>query len=211
MTTCVNVQLQALRLLNRGIDAFTRLEHPPAPKLKIENDDPFSMTDLKDALPSNQEEQNSPQKIPKAPSNIKSTRDGLEWRLAFLSVENILSLSYVYQTKGSAREAEYFVEQAESLARSLKLPILISRTLIRKGELSLHLNRENEADECIKEFHSLVGDAHKIETADFDRLLGDLHQRSTRLDDAKSQYSNALSKLKVIGSLFSEFDKMNVM
>ncbi|EPQ52368.1 hypothetical protein GLOTRDRAFT_80657 [Gloeophyllum trabeum ATCC 11539] len=171
--------LQALRLWNRALDSLARLR-PSKPDSKKTSD-------------------------PSMPCQ-QPYRDGLEWRVANGLLSTLFGLAQAYFSRGSAREAEYFIEQAFDLAHSLNAPAAVARALARKAEIQLRLWRFEES-------HGILGEALKSlpnvlgpDVADVLRLKGDYHRLTANVKDAQRLYDDAAALLDQLESMLTGLD-----
>ncbi|KZT24871.1 hypothetical protein NEOLEDRAFT_1134566 [Neolentinus lepideus HHB14362 ss-1] len=189
-------QLQALRLWNRALDSLARLQ-PPPPSKPPSDDNPFDMTDIKEALPSPSDAIQSPR---------QPCRDGLEWRIAYGLLGTLFALTQAYFARGSAREAEYFADQALEFARSLNAPVAVGRALARKGEVQLHLAHLTEGLESLIQAANSLTDVVGPEAADIRRLRGDYHRLCEKPEDAQRLYDDATTTLEQLENAFAGLD-----
>ncbi|KAJ7063427.1 cysteine peptidase C50 [Mycena amicta] len=175
--------LQSLRLWNRALDALTRLR-PPISKPAVD-DDPFT---------------SSP-----SPANAM---DSVEWRVCDGLLATLFALCEAYFTRGSAREAEYFAQQALDLAQSLNAPALAARALAKKGELQLHQKQLQEAHLTLTQAKELVQNISGKDTADIHRLHGYYNHLSSHEKDAHQLYAEATLILERLDKTFGVFDEI---
>ncbi|KAJ7172324.1 cysteine peptidase C50 [Mycena filopes] len=202
IATSLEALLQSLRLWNRAVDTLARL-NPPTVK-PVEEDNPFDMTSVRNALPNgngvNHTEQSTPPKVfPRRPS-----MGGLEWRVSEGLLATLFALCEAYFTRGSAREAEYFAQQAYDLAQSLNAPAMAGRALARKGELQLHQRQLQEAHETLMQAAELLQKLPGKDTADIQRLCGDYNQLSAQDKDAQQLYEEATRILEELDQTFRD-------
>ncbi|KAL4242854.1 hypothetical protein ABKN59_011524 [Abortiporus biennis] len=215
--------LQALRLWHRAVDTLFRLKPPSkVSEVSSDNSNPFDMTTLKDALPDQTQASQPALDVPQAQPKPKplaqhSTMDALEWRIASGLMNNLLSLTQAYYARGSAREAEYFAQQAQDFAESLNMPAMISRALTRIGELRLHMGKIEEAVESLgKAAELLVVDEDKVQTGSLPielvelrriradiRLLKDGEEGRARV---KALYAESMKMLEELEEVFVAMD-----
>ncbi|TFK52052.1 hypothetical protein OE88DRAFT_1807932 [Heliocybe sulcata] len=170
--------LQSLRLWNRALESLARFQ-PPPPSTKTSTDDnPFDMTDVKEALPSPSDEK--PQQPRRQPC-----RDSLEWCITHGLLATLFALTQAYFSRGSAREAEYFADQVLDLARALNAPVPVGRALAWKGEVQLHLSHLTEGCENLTQASDCLTDVLGPEAADIRCLRGDYHRLSAKPEDAQ--------------------------
>lgn len=70
----------------------------------------------------------------------------------------ILDLGEVYSLRGSVREAEFFLGQAQALSESLQAPLGVGRSLIRISELKMARGLLDEALETLVKAEEIVVD-----------------------------------------------------
>ncbi|KAJ7632765.1 cysteine peptidase C50 [Roridomyces roridus] len=190
--TSLESLLQSLRLWNRAVDALSRLS-PSAPK-PVEQDNPFEMSAMRNALPNGEVEhadQEPPPKIfPRRPSMGR-----LEWCVSEGLLATLFALCEAYSTRGSVREAEYFAQQAFDLASSLNAPAMAARALARKGELQLHQRLLSEAHGAFMQAADLLQKLPGKDTANIQRLCGDYNQLNSQDKDAQQLYEEATRML----------------
>jgi separase len=206
-TSSLDGLLQSLRLWNRAVDSLSRLRPQPQ-QSKPADVDPFEMSDLKDALPSEKQESSLPEK-----SFLRQTflpcysSDGLELRISQGLLDILFALCEAYFSRGSAREAEYFAQQAEDFAKSINAPAMVGRALARKGEVQLHQRRFHDGHQNLLQAMSVLTDTlSTTDRADIQRLHGDYNQRCAQLKDAQQLYAEAASMLEELDSRFAVFD-----
>ncbi|KAF8623369.1 hypothetical protein AX17_007447 [Amanita inopinata Kibby_2008] len=193
--------LQSLRLWNRAVDTLARLNPTPVTKGPSSDADVFEVSSLKEALPTAEATQAKPLK-----NSHKPSLDSLEWRVSEGLLSTLFSLSQTYLLRGSAREAEYFAQQAHDLSESLNAPSLVSRSLAKKGEILLQLGKLEEAHECLAKASEILTDITGIDSADIYRLRGDHSQRTARPKDAQQMYVETTAMLEELDNAFKQFD-----
>lgn len=162
------------------------------------------MSELKDALPSDPARQT--ERLQQTGTNQSTaTFHGLEWRIASMLLDTMLSLSDMYYMRGSPREAEYFVEQAEDLSRVLGSDVLLSRMLIRRSEIQLYIGHTDKSRESLKEAQGLLKELKTTEAIDANRLEGNYLQRIAKIPAAQNMYIKATDHLLDFKSVFSIF------
>jgi separase len=209
MVTGLEGMLQSLRLWNRAIDTLARLRSSanstPAPAAAPE--DPFAMQTVKDALTSIELQQG-----PQAEGNPKNRNanhkqiDGLEWRIVDGLLNTLFSLGHAYLVRGSPREAEYFIQQAQDVAQSYNAQAMVSRALSRKGEIQLHQGLLEVGYNSIIQAAELLQDTLGVDAADIERLRGDYNHLSEKEDDAGDLYLKATAILEELDKVFTSFD-----
>ncbi|KAK7685385.1 hypothetical protein QCA50_011248 [Cerrena zonata] len=212
-TTSLNGLLQSLRLYHRASDTLTRLLPPQTASSDASN--PFDMTTMKAALPT--PEATDPSKPPPLdkPQHKSfpqhSSLSSLELRIASGLLTTLLSLTQAYFARGSAREAEYFAQQAHDLAESLRAPAMICRALSRMGEIKLRMGKVDEAHDCLKKAADLIADVGGVDAVDVVRLRGEVLMKvrmedGQDVDQAKVMYEEAMKMLEELDTTFSALD-----
>ena len=199
--------LQSLRLWNRAVDALMRLIPPPTSSSTITDDaNPFQMTSLKDALPTDKHE-TSPrdQPVPKTFSR-RPSMDALEWQVSEGLLVTLFSLSQAYLNRGSAREAEYFAQQAQDLAESLNAPTMVTRALAKKGEIQLYQGQLEASRESLTKASVLLRNVPGIDNADVRRLRGVYNERTAQPVDASELYEETINMIEELDQAFKNFD-----
>lgn len=188
--------LQALRLYNRAIETAARL-HPHQPKRPDSGEDnPFGEASSNDRM------------IVKPTSSYtrRNAMEGLEWRICDGLLSTLFALAQTYFARGSAREAEYFAQQAQDLAGAINTPTMVSRALARKGEIYLHTNRLGEGRECLMQATELVDKRALAGVADLKRLRADYDMRNANPEVAQELYEESIGMLDELQSLFAAMD-----
>jgi separase len=197
--------LQSLRLWNRAVDALARL-NPSASKPEEEN--PFDMSAVRNALPNGDSNDHAEQPAPTKAFPRRPSMGGLEWRVSEGLLATLFALCEAYFTRGSAREAEYFAQQAHDLAQSLNLPAMAGRALAKKGELQLHQRLLTEAHDTFMQASEFLHNLPGKDTADIQRLCGDYNQLSSQDKDAQQLYEEATRMLEELDQRFGVFDRI---
>ncbi|KAG7448865.1 uncharacterized protein BT62DRAFT_946578 [Guyanagaster necrorhizus] len=193
--TSLDGLLQSLRQWNRAFDALSRLQ-PPSSKPKAQDEiDPF--TDPGASRTSEETMSNPGRKE----FSRREAMNELGWRISEGLILTLFALCDGYAIQGSAREAEFFAQQAEDLAQSLNAPALMARALIRKAELQLHQEKIEEGQQSLATALQLMCDDTGIDLADVHRLRGQFNQ-----DDADTDYRMAAKILEQLDKTFGLFD-----
>ncbi|KAK0203498.1 cysteine peptidase C50 [Desarmillaria ectypa] len=187
--------LQSLRQWNRAFDALSRLQPPSSKPKPYDETDPF--TDPATSRKSGEASSNPGKKE----FSRREAMNELGWRISEGLMLTLFALCDGYATQGSAREAEFFAQQAEDLAQSLNAPAMIARALIRKAELQLHQEKLEEGRESLATALQLMCDDTGIDLADIHRLRGQFSQ-----DDADTDYQVAAQILEQFDKTFGLFD-----
>lgn len=200
--------LQSLRLWNRAADTLIRLN--PASRSQTtttDESDPFGMSNLKEALLSGGTSKDLEDKPTLTKnSNRRLTTDGLEWRISEGLLSTLFSLSRVYHLGGSAREAEYFAQQAADIAEELNLPAMVSRALAKKGEVQLQMGKLEDAHANLTRAEELLCGMPGIDTADVRRLKADYQQRTMQQESVEQEFSGTVIMLEELDAAFRQFD-----
>ncbi|RDX51597.1 hypothetical protein OH76DRAFT_1346650 [Lentinus brumalis] len=201
-TSSIEGLLQALRLWNRAIDTISRLQ-PTTPKPPAD-DNPFAVT------PKQGEDAHPETKVlsPRA-SRADAFLDSSSWRLAEGLLSTLLSLSQAYAARGSAREAEFFVQQTKDLAQAVHAPVMISRALAQQGELQIQLGQLQEGHQALMDAAELVMHLKGPDAAEVRRLQGRYSQLQADSKGAKQLFEEATSLLDELGSMFATLDGGN--
>ncbi|KAK2461139.1 hypothetical protein APHAL10511_006666 [Amanita phalloides] len=194
--------LQSLRLWNRAVDTLSRLSPNPSSKIQDSEKDVFEATSLKEALPNVEPVQ--PQQQEKRTHRL--SLNSLEWRVSEGLLSVLFSLCQAYLFRGSAKEAEYFAQQAHDLSQSINAPALLSRALAKKGEILLQLGKLEEAHECLANASNILSNIRGIDSADVYRLRGDHSQRASKHEDAQQMYVETTTMLEELDTAFRQFD-----
>ncbi|KAL1738335.1 hypothetical protein HDZ31DRAFT_78446, partial [Schizophyllum fasciatum] len=188
--------LRSLRLLNRAMDGFMRFYAASKPK-PVEEDNPFQVAQADDA------DSDSPTKS--APSRSSSLgSDG--YRVAEAQLDTLFALSGAYLSRGSAREAEYFIGQALDLSESLNAPPMVSRALAKKGEILLLLGDFDNSYDALTRATQLLPAVTGNDAVDLRRLQGDYTQRSDQEESALQLYEEAIAMLEELNQTFTALD-----
>ncbi|KAF7363579.1 Cysteine peptidase C50 [Mycena sanguinolenta] len=200
----LEAMLQSLRLWNRAVDTLARLN--PSASKPVEKDNPFDMAEVRNALPNGDSGHQLEQVIPPKAFPRRPSMGGLEWRVSEGLLATLFALCEAYFTRGSAREAEYFAQQAYELAQSLNAPAMAGRALAKKGELQLHQRHLQEAHDTLMQAAALLQNLPGKDTADIQRLCGDYNQLSSQEKDAQQLYEEAARILEELDRTFGIFD-----
>jgi len=128
---------------------------------------------------------------------------GLEWQIAEGMLETTLSLASVYLRRGSVREAEYFIREAELLAESINAPALLCRALAMKVEIQLQLRQLDTALTTLRVATNALNDMMGPDAAGLRKLHGEHSELLLQNKDAQQQYTDALKMLEELDKTFS--------
>lgn len=168
------------------------------------------MTELKAALPSPSTEGsgagNSDQRAGPRIVHQKTFSEGLEWRLADNLLHVMLTLSELYFLRGSAREAEYFADQAEQLAQTLRSPLMVCRALSQKTDMQLCLGQLEDAGNTLQAANTMAKEIRGSDSANIMRLKGDHLQQLLRNEQAEQSYVEAYAVIEELRSVYAVYD-----
>jgi separase len=200
----INGMLQSLRLWNRAFDTLSRLKPSPPPKsAETDSDNPFLQESEPRRAPSRETEDTiGAEQILKLTPSLS----GIGWRISEGLLNTLFSLTRAYISRGSPREAEFFVRQAQDLAVALNMPAMISRALCRLGEIYLHLGQLSDSHACLTEAAKLISDVSGPDAAEIRRLHADHSRVSASKGDARQLYDEAISLLEELEQQFAKID-----
>ncbi|KAJ1311860.1 hypothetical protein OPQ81_010320 [Rhizoctonia solani] len=190
-TTMLLALTQSLRLWNRAIDILLRLTEKIQPSAPAEPANPFEVPGTSSGTATLDEA-----------SQVKKTvargaiMDGVQWQIAQGLLRTIFDLGEAYSLRGSVREAEFFLSQAESLSESLHAPLGVGRSLLRQAELKMAKGLLDEALETLAKAEDIVADPIGVDTSDLNCLLGHHRQKEAASgEDAYTMYTQAQNVL----------------
>ena len=132
--------------------------------------------------------------------------DALEWQVSEGLLVTLFSLSQAYLNRGSAREAEYFAQQAQDLAESLNAPTMVTRALAKKGEIQLYQGQLEASRESLTKASVLLRNVPGIDNADVRRLRGVYNERTAQPVDASELYEETINMIEELDQAFKNFD-----
>ena len=135
--------------------------------------------------------------------------NGLEWEVAEGLLETTLSLARLYLLRGSVREAEYFIREAEQLASSMNAPALLCRTLAMKVQVQLQLRQLDAALTTLRAASDTLNDMASPDTAELRKLYGEHSELLSHNKDARLQYGEALKVLEELDKMFPGLEVHN--
>jgi separase len=138
--------------------------------------------------------------------HARAYANGLEWQIAEGMFETTLSLASAYLRRGSVREAEYFIREAEQLAKSLNAPALICRALAMKVEAQLKLRQLEGALTTLRAATDILNDVTGPDAAGLHKLHGEYNELLSQNKDAQLRYTEALKMLEELDRMFSGLD-----
>ena len=124
-------------------------------------------------------------------------------------LETTLSLASVYLRRGSVREAEYFIREAELLADSINAPALLCRALAMKAEIQLELRQLDTALATLSVATNALNDMTGHDAAGLRKLHGEHSELMLQNKDAQQQYTDALKMLEELDKTFSGLEAHN--
>ena len=124
-------------------------------------------------------------------------------------LETTLSLASVYLRRGSVREAEYFIREAELLADSINAPALLCRALVMKVEIQLQLRQLDTALTTLRVATNALNDMTGPDAAGLRKLHGEYSELLLQNKDAQQQYTDALKMLEELDETFSGLEAHN--
>ncbi|KAH7913084.1 peptidase family C50-domain-containing protein [Hygrophoropsis aurantiaca] len=190
--------MQALRLWNRAVDALARLNPPSNSKAS-----PAEVDDNPFEAPSAESVKGNKDSLARHIPARRLIKDGLEWRMIEGLLGTLFNLTQAYFARGSSREAEYFAQQALDLAESINSPAAIARALTRKAEIQLLQGQLGAGHENILRAAQLLDGMSGVDTADIQRLKGDLLGEE---EGARQLYEEATTMLEELEKTFVSWE-----
>lgn len=204
MTISIELLLQSLRLWNRAMDNLLRLNPPPAKP--TQEDNPFDMSSLKQALPS----EATPLPDPKPQSIVPPQRhlDSLGLRISEGLFTVLFDLAQAYLIRGSAKESEFFITQALELAQALNAPAMLSRALAKQGEVQVRLGCLKEGYEMLVKAGEVLSGVPTIDSVEVVRLTAECRERMgvEGEEDAQVLYGRSVDLLREIDAAFEKYE-----
>jgi len=119
----------------------------------------------------------------------------------------IFSIADAYLTRGSPREAEYFLKQGQTLGESTQLPIIESKALTRMVEVQLGMGRLEEAVKLLEEASEKLGDSVvALDSVDHHRLVSMYNEKTQDREAAAEVSVKALEMLQELNGDFHRLD-----
>ncbi|KAF8591367.1 hypothetical protein K439DRAFT_1627079 [Ramaria rubella] len=193
---------QSLRLRNKAFDSLVRL----SPRHHHVERNPFDMTPLTAALPDSEPPRLNEEDTQEKVYRIDTVADTLQWRVAEGLLILLFDLAHAYFQQGSVRAAEYFIEQARSLACSLNSSIMIARALTRRCELKLHQGNIEAATAALLEAAELLHDLPGVDAANVTRLRARLNECLNHDGEARNLYLQATTMVSELALTLSNID-----
>jgi separase len=141
--------------------------------------------------------------------HIRVLTNGLEWEIAEGLLETTLSLASLYLLRGSVRESEYFIREAEQLASSMNAPALLCQALAMKVEVQLQLRQLDTALTTLHAASDTLNDMAGPDAAKLRKLYGERSELLMHDKDAQLRYTEALKMLEELDKMFSGLDGHN--
>ncbi|KAH6918185.1 cysteine peptidase C50 [Coprinopsis sp. MPI-PUGE-AT-0042] len=222
VTASLNGMLQSLRVWNRAAETVSRLSKP------IDKGSP----QVSDANPFESAPNNSGQPKPlddqtQKPTPRKGSNAGeLEWRVFQGLLTAMFCLSDAYLSRGSPREAEYFLQQVRDLAQELNLPVVVGRAHTRMSQVQIGLGKVDAAKESLELATSVLGQnglvaddetqaeelssegalVAALETVENKRLQAQLSEKAEMVEDAQTLLYAGMKLLEQLDGDFRELD-----
>ncbi|KAF8708110.1 Peptidase family C50, partial [Rhizoctonia solani] len=191
-TTMLFALMQSLRLWNRAIDILLRLTEKIQPSAPAEPANPFEVQSTLAKAPTLDEASQAKKTVSRG-----AIMDGIQWQIAQGLLRTIFDLGEAYSLRGSVREAEYFLGQAESLSESLHAPLGVGRSLLKQAELKMARGLLDEALETLAKAEEIVADPISTDTSYLNYLLGHHRQKEAASgEDAYAMYTQAQNVLQ---------------
>ncbi|QRW18740.1 cysteine peptidase C50 [Rhizoctonia solani] len=191
-TTMLFALMQSLRLWNRAIDILLRLTEKIQPSAPAEPANPFEVQSTLAKAPTLDEASQAKKTVSRG-----AIMDGVQWQIAQGLLRTIFDLGEAYSLRGSVREAEYFLGQAESLSESLHAPLGVGRSLLKQAELKMARGLLDEALETLAKAEEIVADPISTDTSYLNYLLGHHRQKEAASgEDAYVMYTQAQNVLQ---------------
>ncbi|KXN84922.1 Separin [Leucoagaricus sp. SymC.cos] len=204
LTMSIELLLQSLRLWNRAMDNLMRLSPPPsASKQPAQDDNPFDMSSLKQALPS--ETQPLPDPTPQIVVPPQRHLDNLSLRISEGLFAVLFDLAQAYLIRGSAKESEFFITQALDLAKALNAPAMLSRALAKQGEVQVRLGNTKDGYTLLVEAGEVLSGVPTIDNVEVVRLTAECRAKMGE-EDAGVLYGRSVDLLREIDVAFEKYE-----
>lgn len=197
----IDLLLQSLRLWNRAIDSLARLNLPSSKP--VQDDNPFDMSSLKQALPN--DPQPLPDPIPQTTIPPRRHFDSLGLRICEGLLTILFDLAQAYLTRGSAKESEFFIAQAFDLAKALNAPAMLSRALAKQGEVQVRLGQMKDGYEKLVEAGEILKNIPTIDSVEVVRLTAECRERMGE-GDASVLFGRSIDLLREIDTAFEKYE-----
>ena len=202
--------LQAIRLWHRAVSTLSHLssrESPASGTSALSN--PFDVSSDSGKASPTKDENHSSTSSSVILHHARAFTNGLEWQIAEGMFETTLSLASVYLRRGSVREAEYFIREAEQLTNSMNAPALLCRALAMKIQVQLQLRQLDTALTTLHAASNTLNDITSPNAAELLRLHGEHSELLLQDRNAQLEYTEALKMLEELDQMFSGLDAQN--
>ncbi|KAI9509013.1 peptidase family C50-domain-containing protein [Russula earlei] len=138
--------------------------------------------------------------------HARASTNALEWQVAEGMLETTMSLAGVYLRRGSVREAEYFIREAEQLASSMNAPALLCRALAMQVDIQLQLRQPDNALNTLRAATNALNNITGPDAAGLCKLYGEHSELLLQDKDAQLKYAEALKMLEELDKTFLGLD-----
>lgn len=196
--TTLKYLARALRLYNNAARHISKLTPKVESRSMKDDNDPFSM-----AVDEPNESQGAPH------LNVFENRrcTGIHWRISQSLLDCLIIISSIYTSRGSSREAEFFLGQANNLTETLASPNFDAKINAAKAELNLALNDLDQSKKDIdKALYSLGGQDDTESSVLIKKAKGDLQFKLESNADASAGYLSACLILERLDKAYNEIE-----
>ncbi|KAM0746055.1 hypothetical protein T439DRAFT_384325 [Meredithblackwellia eburnea MCA 4105] len=206
--------LQAMRLWGRAVQNISRLAPPSSPSANKSHTSSSAVDSFTSTPPVNPREPlpEFPTVARKRvqPAKVQWPSTGLAWQLSENLILSFLRVGYLYTLRGTAKSAEYYADQALSIAEDICSPRLCVRALALRVEVHLHVGNLAGAEKDLAMMDTLLDSSmSSAEAIESRRLRADLHYRRIAGKEAYQGYVDAQAKLDDFVAAVSEEDPVN--
>ncbi|ORY21586.1 hypothetical protein BCR39DRAFT_562599, partial [Naematelia encephala] len=206
------------RLCARAADAICRL----APEIKspvpakneastADQDDPFAAPAQVKKVAGQDEPAKDDAPTSAAPQAWTFTGRRLH-TLQFHIAENLLSalfdLAQAFAQRGTVRECEYYLKQAEIVATATKTSTMVTRAKTQLAHLQYRLRRLEKADSTIEEASKNLAIADGPDAIEIERLRGELLARHEETEQANELFVHASADIGTLDTAFTEAEAL---
>ncbi|KAF6764468.1 cysteine peptidase C50 [Ephemerocybe angulata] len=209
-TLALSSLLQSLRLWNRAIDTTARLARSSSSSKG--SSDTSGQNPFESSATSNLEGDSTNQTQPTDKSKVltsSKTSTELQWRFMEGLISVLFSLADAYLTRGSPREAEYFLKQVQTLGEAAGLPVIEARAVLRMVDVQLGLGRLEEAARMLGEAAARVGEGGgggMLDGVEYQRVRARYDERAEEREAASEGSVRALEMLRELDGDFRRLD-----
>ncbi|KAF5330235.1 hypothetical protein D9611_010620 [Ephemerocybe angulata] len=206
-TLALSSLLQSLRLWNRAIDTTARLARSSSSSKgssDTSGQNPFESSATSN-LEGDSTNQTQPTDKPKVATSSKTSTE-LQWRFMEGLISVLFSLADAYLTRGSPREAEYFLKQVQTLGEAAGLPVIEARAVLRMVDVQLGLGRLEEAARMLGEAAGRVGGGGMLDGVEYQRVRARYDERAEEREAASEGSVRALEMLRELDGDFRRLD-----